>query len=313
MLATPTSYGEILTVDLVTGTEIVLTDHGSALAEIALFERQPREFTINDGTVIEGWLIRDPDAKSSQPLLLDIHGGPHNAWNSAADETHLYHQELASQGWSVLLLNPRGSDGYGEEFYTAASGGWGVKDAPDFLEPLDQLVAEGLADPERLAVTGYSYGGYMTCYLTATDDRFAAAAAGGVLSDLVSAGGTSDDAHFLSKHEFGASPWQDPGRYAAMSPLTNVARVRTPTILMHGEMDLACPVGQAQQWFTALRERGVPTRLVLYPAASHGFIVTGRLDHRLDYNRRVADWVTRYAGSLGPGRPPSTPRIGRAG
>ena len=88
---------------------------------IELFAREEREFTISDGTVVHGWLVRDPDAPRPQPLLLDIHGGPHNAWNGAADAIHLYHQELAARGWTVLLLNPRGSDGYGEDFYRRRS------------------------------------------------------------------------------------------------------------------------------------------------------------------------------------------------
>ena len=229
------------------------------------------------------------------PLLVDIHGGPHNAWNAAADEIHFYHQELAARGWAILLVNPRGSDGYGEEFYDAVHGAWGVADANDFLEPIDQLVAEGLADPERLAVAGYSYGGFMTCYLTGHDDRFAAAVAGGVVSDLVSMGGTCDDGHFLSAYELGGAPWQSPTRYAAMSPLTKVADVRTPTLVIHGAADLTCPVGQAQQWHTALRELGVPTQLVLYPDASHVFILLGPPSQRLDFNRRVLDWVEQHA------------------
>ena len=88
---------------------------------IELFPREEREFTISDGTVVHGWLVRDAGATGPLPLLLDIHGGPHNAWNGAADEVHLYHQELAARGWAVLLLNPRGSDGYGEAFYTAVA------------------------------------------------------------------------------------------------------------------------------------------------------------------------------------------------
>src|SRR5205085_7433493 len=131
----------------------------------------------------------------------------------AADPAHLYHQELAARGWAVLLLNPRASDGYGEEFYTAAIGAWGKADARDFLEPLDALVAEGLADPARLAVAGYSYGGFMTAYLTSRDDRFAAAVAGGVVSDLTSQAGTSDAGHYLAVQQLGGPPWADPARY----------------------------------------------------------------------------------------------------
>lgn len=296
VLSTPTSYGEIVSVDLTTGAETVHTSHGAALDDVELFVREERTFLISDGTTVHAWLTRDPEATEPGPLLLDIHGGPHNAWNAAADEMHLYHQELAACGWAVLVVNPRGSDGYGSECYDAVSGAWGLSDAADFLEPLDELVTEGIADPARLAVTGYSYGGFMTCYLTGHDDRFAAAVAGGVVSDLVSAGGTCADAHFLSVYELGGPPWQTRDRYDEMSPYSRVAQVRTPTLILHGDADLTCPVGQAQQWHTALRERHVPSRLVRYPGASHTFILTGRPSHRVDYNRRVVDWVEQYAG-----------------
>jgi dipeptidyl aminopeptidase/acylaminoacyl peptidase/CubicO group peptidase (beta-lactamase class C family) len=303
VMSTPTSYGEIAVVDLAGAGVEIRTGYGLDPAEIELFTREERDFTISDGTAVQGWLMRDPEAPTPQPLLLDIHGGPHNAWNGAADSIHLYHQELVARGWAVLLLNPRGSDGYGEEFYRAALEDWGDADARDFLEPIDALVAEGIADPERLAVTGYSYGGYMTCYLTSRDERFAAAVAGGVVSDLVSMGGTSDDAHLLSHYELGGEPWANGDRYQAMSPLARVESVVTPTLVYHGEDDRRCPVGQAQQWHTALRERGVPTTLVLYPDEGHLFILDGRPSHRRDFNHRVVDWVEQHAGARGTNRP----------
>ncbi|MFB9831420.1 S9 family peptidase [Actinoallomurus acaciae] len=296
VLGTPTSFGEIVTVDLATGAESVHTDHGAALEGVEPFERVEREFTISDGTKVQGWLMRDPDAEGPQPLLLDVHGGPHNAWHPSLDEVHLYHHELVAHGWSVLLVNPRASDGYGEWFLTAASGAWGVADARDFLEPIDALVAEGIADPARLAVTGYSYGGYMTCYLTSRDDRFAAAVAGGLICDLTSTAGTADNRRALSVSEFGGRPWAERERYAASAPLTTVEKVRTPTLVLHGADDIRSPFGQAQQWHTALRERGVPARLVIYPGSGHIFVVNGRPSHRLDYNRRVVEWVERFAG-----------------
>ncbi|WP_406502153.1 serine hydrolase (plasmid) [Streptomyces sp. NBC_01590] len=304
VLGTPASFGEIVTVDLATGAEAVRTEHGAGLADVELFPREEREFTVSDGTVVQGWLIHDPAVEGPRPLLLDIHGGPHNAWNGAANEVELYHQELVARGWAVLLLNPRGSDGYGEHYWNAAVGAWGEADAKDLLEPIDDLVAAGIADPARLAVSGYSYGGYLTCYLTSRDDRFAAAVTGGVISDLVSLTGTADDAHVFGLSELGALPWTAPDRYAAMSPLTRVDQVRTPTLILHGAADLGCPVGQAQQWHTALRGRGVPTRLVLYPEASHLFVLDGPPSQRIDFNRRVVDWVEQYAGSSsGPARP----------
>ncbi|MFE4720935.1 alpha/beta hydrolase family protein, partial [Streptomyces sp. NPDC056728] len=137
LLATPSSFGEIATVDPADGTVEARTHHGESVADVELFAREEREFTISDGTVVHGWLVRDPARTGPSPLLLDIHGGPHNAWNGTADATHIYHQVLAARGWAVLLLNPRGSDGYGEKFLTAALGAWGQADAPDFLEPLD--------------------------------------------------------------------------------------------------------------------------------------------------------------------------------
>ncbi|WP_434443587.1 LpqB family beta-propeller domain-containing protein [Lentzea sp. E54] len=292
VLGTATSYGEVATVDLDTGEVTVHTGHNTA----ELFVREEREFTISDGTVVHGWLVRDPERTGPAPLLLDIHGGPHNAWNGTADPVHLYHQVLAEQGWAVLLLNPRGSDGYGEDFYTAALGGWGTADAKDFLEPIDQLVAEELADPRKLAVTGYSYGGYMTCYLTSRDTRFAAAVAGGVVSDLSSMGGTSDAGHYLTELELGG-----PGEHIAdMSPLTHVDQVRTPTLIYQGASDDRCPAGQAEQWFTALRRNSVPAKLVLYPDASHLFILDGKPSHREDFNRRVVDWVREHAQNRRP-------------
>jgi dipeptidyl aminopeptidase/acylaminoacyl peptidase len=301
-LTTPTSYGEIVVIELETGAETVLTGHGAALSGLAHHPREERWFTISDGTEVQAWLIRDPARTGPLPTLLDVHGGPHNAWNAAADEIHFYHQELAERGWAVLLVNPRGSDGYGEAFYDGVREAWGIADEADFLEPLDRLVAEGIADPDQLAVAGYSYGGFMACRLTAHDDRFAAAVAGGTVSDLVSAGGSSDDCHALSAYELGGTPWQKPAEYAAMSPITRVTSVRTPTLLIHGADDLSCPVGQAQQWHTALREQGVPTRLVVYPGASHTFVLTGRPSQRLDFNHRVLDWLEQHTTRGGRAR-----------
>ncbi len=293
VLATPTSLGEIVVVDLATGEETVRTSHGES--EVELYVREERVFAISDGVEVHGWLMRDQSVARPQPLLLDIHGGPHNAWNGAADDMHLYHQELVRRGWTILLINPRGSDGYGEEFYLGVRNAWGEVDAKDFLEPIDDLVAEGIADPKRLAVTGYSYGGYMTCYLTSRDDRFTAAVAGGVVADLTSQAGTADMGHFMNAYELGGTPWADRERFDAMSPFASVDRVETPTLILHGAADQRCPVGQAQQWHTALRELGVPTRLVLYPEAGHLFILEGRPSHRIDYNQRVIDWVEEYA------------------
>lgn len=292
--ATPSSYGEIVAVDASGGAGRTLTGHTrTALPDVDLFAPQERTFHVADGTDVHGWLLRDPAAALPAPLLLDVHGGPHNAWSPVPDPGHGYQQVLAARGWAVLTLNPRGSDGYGEAFYTAGVGGWGERDEADFLAAVDALVEEGIADPARMAVHGYSYGGFMTCWLTGHTDRFAAAVAGGVVVDQTSML-ASDLGYYLAHNETAALPWQDPERCAAQSPFASVQHVTTPTLILHGAADDRCPPGQAEQWFTALRARGVPTRLVLYPEASHLFILEGRPSHRVDYGQRLIDWLDEH-------------------
>ncbi|MEV5574693.1 S9 family peptidase [Spirillospora sp. NPDC052269] len=285
-------FAEIELLDLGTGRTTPLTRHtAESLPGVALPEIAEREFTISDGTRVHGFLIRDPDAPAGGPLLVDVHGGPHNAWAPLADPVHLYHHELVARGWTVLALNIRGSDGYGEAFYTAALGAWGEADERDVLEPVQVLIDEGLVDPGRVALTGYSYGGYLTCWLSARSGMFSAAVPGGVVTDLVSMAGTSDEGHGLTGLEIGPHD-----RLVALSPLTHADGVRVPTLILHGDADDRCPVGQAEQWFHALRMRGVPVRLVRYPGGDHMFLLTGRPSHRADYSRRLVGWVTEHLG-----------------
>ncbi len=296
--ATPSTPGELFVRD---GDEKALTDlFGSALGEVELFEPRAFELEAADGTPLHGWVLR-PEGAGPGPTLLDIHGGPHNAWSPVFDGAHPYHQALAAAGWTVILLNPRGSDGYGESFYTGVTGGWGLSDEADFLAALDLAVAKGWSDPARLAVSGYSYGGYMTCWLSARHpDRFAAAVPGGCVSDLVAVAGTSDVGHNLAEVELAASVVGSRQALVEMSPITYVEAVRAPTLLLHGASDDRCPAGQAEEWFAALRSRGVPVELVLYPGASHLFILSGRPTHRIDYATRLTSFLERHvAGERG--------------
>ena len=272
------------------------TTNADLLAELELVRPEPRTFTAPDGLELHGWVLGAEADGQPQPLLLDIHGGPHNAWGPALDTVHLYQQELVARGWAVLMLNPRGSDGYGEEFIRGVHGGWGRHDLQDFMSAVDTLVDEGIADPERLAVTGYSYGGYMTNWITSRSTRFSAAVTGGSVCDLTSFAGSADIGPLLGEAEFGVDLHEDPELYRALSPLTHVSTVSTPTLLLHGEHDRRCPVEQAEQWFNSLRRRGVPVEMVVYPGAGHLFILNGRPSHRVDYNQRLVDWVTTPTG-----------------
>lgn len=294
----PDTFGEIALASLADPSPRVVTRH--MIPEVELFAGVDREFPIADGGRVHGWLLRDPDAGGARPLLLDIHGGPHNAWSGVADTMHLYHQELVARGWNVLTLNPRASDGYGAAFWTATHGAWGAADERDFLEPLDQLVAEGVADRDHLAVAGYSYGGFMTCHLTGVTDRFRAAVTGGVVSNLASLFGTSDAGLSLSRLELGAAPHEDPELFRRLSPITRVDRVTTPTLILQGLADDRTDAGQAEEWFAALRSRRIPTRMVLYPGEAHVFIDGGSPSHRLDFNRRILDWLAEHVDAAGP-------------
>lgn len=304
VLTTQTSFGEVAVVDLDTLEVTVLTSlTETSLADVELFTAQEREFEISDGGRVHGWLLADPQTRGAAPLLLDIHGGPHNAWSGVADSVHLYHQELAARGWRILTLNPRGSDGYGQDFMRSITGGWGHKDADDFLEPVDTLIAEGLVDPEQLAITGYSYGGFTTASLTSKTNRFRAAVAGGLICNFSSLGATSDMGNLIVDWAVPADAACDRSAQLASSPLAQVQNVSTPTLILQGAADERCPLGQAEEWFVALRTQNVSTRMVAYPGASHLFIINGELEHRLDYNRRVVEWVERYVRT--PLRPKS--------
>lgn len=287
------TFGEVGVLDLDSGKFRRLTGHmETALPDVRLPTYEDRAFTVSDGGVVPGWVIRDPAAAAGGPLLVDVHGGPHNAWSPQADPIHLYHHELAAQGWTILVLNIRGSDGYGEAYYQAVVGAWGEADERDVLEPVATLVDEGLVDPARIALTGYSYGGFMSCWLSARSEIFAAVVPGGVVTDLRSMAGTSDEGQAITHLEVGVGE-----KLERLSPLAYVDAVRASTLILQGAADDRCPAGQAEEWFHALKTRGVQARLVLYPGASHLFILNGRPSHRIDYSRRVVDWVTTHTAA----------------
>lgn len=282
--------GEIFSLDTATGAVTQLTRHWEEeLPEVSFRRAQPVSFVISDGTRVHGWLLRDPATEGPAPTLLDIHGGPHNAWTGTADAVHLYHQVLAARGWNVLTLNPRASDGYGEEFFTATVGAWGEADEQDFLEPLDALADRGLVDPQRVAVTGYSYGGFMTCWLSSRHpERFTAAVPGGLVSELHTLAASSDLGRYLRDIETGA------GNAERLSPASYVDAVTAPTLVLHGQEDQRCPLAQGELWYSRLQENGVPSRMVVYPGGSHLFILNGPVSHRIDYNQRIIDWVVEH-------------------
>lgn len=221
---------------------------------------------------VEGWLIHPIGARAGvrYSLIVRIHGGPHSAYSrgTALDPINHY---LAAEGYAVFYCNPHGSTSYGEAFMQTVTGDWGGADFDDIMRGVDACIARNGVDPERLAVMGTSYGGYMSMYIVGHTDRFKAAAPMAGVSDLASFVGTSDIGFWMVQQSHGY-PW-DAARttyYHDRSPLSAVVDVSTPTLLLHGEADLRCPIGQSEQFYMALKMISrAPTALVRIPATWH--------------------------------------------
>jgi len=257
---------------------------------------QPAEritWAASDGTEIEGWVVRPVgfQAGGSYPLILKIHGGPHSAYGSTFFPT--FHV-LSASGFFVLYINPRGSSGYGHAFQYATRGEWGIVDKEDYLGGLDAaLEAYPEADAARLGVSGGSYGGFMTNWLTATTDRFQAAVTSRSITNWESWYGSSD-AQGLTEYEFFGPPWENRDLYRRLSPISYVENVTAPTLIIHSENDYRTPIGDAEQWYMALKKRGVPTEMVRYPRSSHGLSRTGEPWLLVDRLERIRSWFDHY-------------------
>ena len=242
-----------------------------------------------DGTPIDGLLLRPHGENDGPvPLVVLIHGGPTSSWPYGFRGGGLGGSIplLAARGIAVLLPNPRGSIGSGLAFAEANHGDMGGEDLADILAGVDYCVQEGIADPERLGVGGWSYGGYMTAWAITQTDRFKAAVAGASITNWYSFhGGTNIPA--FDEIFYGTDPYALDGPYASRSPIFLVDRVRTPTLFLHGERDPCCPVGQAYEMARGLRAHGVETQCVVYPREPHGI---RERDHQRDLIERATAW-----------------------
>jgi dipeptidyl aminopeptidase/acylaminoacyl peptidase len=225
-------------------------------------------FPSKDGTQVEGWMMLPRGGRAPYPMVLAIHGGPHGAYGSGWD---FEFQWLAANGFAVLYANPRGSTGYGEKFLWATWGGWGKLDFEDIMGGVDYALVHYSLDPKRLAVTGYSYGGFMTNWTITQTTRFAAAMTGAGISNWLSDYGTADIPR-TKESEFFGSPWQSESNalMRSLSPITFAAKAKTPTLFVHGEADLRVPIEEDEQMYTALRKQHVPAKFIRYPGNYHG-------------------------------------------
>jgi dipeptidyl aminopeptidase/acylaminoacyl peptidase len=255
-----------------------------------LSEATEIKFQSFDGTSIQGWLMKPVGWRSDRkyPLILSIHGGPHgmSGWGFNAS-----FQVYAGRGYGVLFLNPRGSSGYGQKFSDGTLREWGGGDYKDLMAGVDEaLRRQSWINPERLGVTGGSYGGFMTNWIITQTPRFRAAVASASVSNLISFYSTSLYQDLIHA-EFGGFPWDDFDSLWQWSPLRYVKQAQTPTMFLHGEQDHDVHITQAEEMYMALKRRGVETVLVRYPREGHGL---REPQHRVDAVERTLAWFDRY-------------------
>ncbi|MCR8958850.1 S9 family peptidase [Variovorax sp. S2] len=260
-------------------------------------EVRAMEFEVPDGRGgterIEGWLLRAPGSTQPQPLLNDVHGGP--ASYALLDfDTNVFWQVLCARGWAVLALNAVGSASYGREFCRRLAGHWGTHDLPQHLAAIRQLRADGVSDG-RVAISGKSYGGYLSGFATGNSDAFAAAVVMAPVGNIETHYGTSDGGYYADPFYMASSPVFDRKLAARLSPLQHIEKSSTPTLFMQGKDDERCPKCQSEELFVSLARAGdTPAELVLYPGETHGFLGSGAPSCREDAARRIIEWVVRH-------------------
>jgi dipeptidyl aminopeptidase/acylaminoacyl peptidase len=263
--------------------------------------RAPEERWVEvDGRQVQGWLI--PAGRGRRPGVLEIHGGPHTlyGWSPLWE-----FQVLAAAGISVVYSNPRGSEGYGLEFNMANRANWGDGPAKDVLAVVDAFVAEGRLDPERLGVTGGSYGGYLTNWLIGHDQRFKAALTARSVADMTMLFLTGDlSGTDWPSYEFGAYPAANPELMREQSPITYAANIHTPLLIQHSERDLRTTVAQAEALFATLRRLRRPVRLMRVPDETHELTRSGTPYRRVENLVQVRDWFAHFLVKGKRGLPP---------
>lgn len=265
-----------------------LTSHNRGLLEeVRLGAVERIQFESADGTAVEGFVTKPADFETGRryPAILWIHGGPVAQFST---EFNSIWQVFSGAGYVVVAANPRGSSGYGEGFSKAIWADWGNKDFQDVMAAVDHVVELGYADPDRLGVGGWSYGGILTNYVITKTGRFKAAISGASETDYLSCYGTD---HY--QHDWEAElglPWENRDLYTRMSPLTYVTNIVTPTLILCGEHDWNVPLNQSEQLYQRLRRRGLDTQLIVYPGQSHGIV---KPTYQKDRYERYLGWFDR--------------------
>ena len=295
--SSPDSPGDLIRIDLATGAGQELSEYNRSYMQEHPAAKMEK-FSIarvgdESGFEIECRLFFPPqfDAASTYPLVLDIHGGPNGAFFDAFVPAQ---QVLAAAGYLVLAVNPRGSSTYGTDFMMAVLGDWGGEDYRDLMAAVDHVCQQPYVDEGKLGVHGYSYGGYMTSWTVGHTDRFKAAVVGAPCINLHSMYGTSDIGISFGEAQWGGSIVDATDKMLERSPISYVANVDTPVLLLHGDADARCPIGQSEEYFIALKRLGKDVEFVRFPGCSHLFPRMGHPKMREEYLVRTLRWFNRF-------------------
>ena len=295
---TPTEPGDVVRVSLKGAPAITrLTEvNADVLAGKVLGAQEAIWYPSKDGLRVQGWIVKPPDFDPSKkyPLMLEIHGGPHAMYNVGWSFAR---QEHAANGFVVLYTNPRGSTGYGSAFGNAIKNAYPGKDFDDLMAGVDQVLGRGYVDPARLYVFGCSGGGVLTSWIVGHTDRFAAASANCPVTNWMSFVGTTDGPQFWYRN-FEKNFWDDPSEHLRRSPIMYVGKVTTPTMLMTGVLDLRTPMPQTEEYYSALKMRGVPSAMVRFNNEWHGTSSTP--SNFLRTQAYLREWFGKYTRGSKP-------------
>jgi dipeptidyl aminopeptidase/acylaminoacyl peptidase len=293
VISSPTAAGDVQVVDLASGKFTPITKVNPQVADLQLAQFKTVKWKSKDGLEVEGllWLPSDYQPGAKLPLLLSVHGGPAGAWSTSFRAiNHVY----ASLGWAILEPNVRGSTSYGDTLLRGNMKDIGGGDYQDAMTGVDYLLAQGIADPERMAVRGWSYGGIMTGWIITQTQRFKAASAGAMVTDWSSEYAMGFN-HDVRRWYIGGTPWENPEAYRRQSSYSHIAKATTPTIILHGEEDTTDTIGQSMMFYQGLKDRGVPVRLLRFPREPHGF---RQPHHQRTRDAEEISWLMKYARGI---------------
>lgn len=276
------------------GSEIQITDfNGWIQKERSISKPEKIVVTTAPGVEIEGWVIKpqDFDENKKYPAILDIHGGPKTVYGDIFFNEMQY---WASEGYAVFFCNPRGSDGRGNDF-ADIRGKYGTIDYDDLMKFTDAVLGKcTFIDPDRLAVTGGSYGGFMTNWIIGHTDRFKAAAPQRSIANWMSKFCTTDIGYFFVEDQCAGTPWNNQEKLWEHSPLKYADKVKTPTLFLHSEQDYRCWLAEGIQMYTAVKYHGVPARLIMFRGENHELSRSGKPKHKVRRLKEITEWFDKY-------------------